>query len=552
MPAPTGRPQTSQESAARGRSRMVANLLGTDQPVDLLLVAATLTIFVGLDLATRALSNIPSHRLDQRSLLVEAIGANRLLFLITGVGVVVASVAWRTRFWSRWTELEHGRALRVLAIGFLFVLTWRGSLYEYNFLLDQTHVLDRALLAVFAVGSIYRPILLAPVALQSRVIAAQFAYPFGTTAGQNIDELIVIGVLILAAVHLKFVLTGIGGTSIVLLLLSAALASHFFIPGRSKMAIGWLGDNEIFNLPLSGFTAGWLGETDGGWARALSGAALPFNIVLLVSTLLLELGAGLAVIHYRLMRIWLIGAITFHLVLFAAIGFWFLSWLVMELGLLVMFFAPSLREWVATNSTPARAVLTFLLVVVAGAVVFHPPRLAWLDAPVSYGYRLEATGSSGSKYRLPASAFSPLTQELTFVRMAPSGITPAIGGYGAAGPDRFEQLHSVATRQELQMLEPTADPFVVSASGELLTRFMDYANSHGQSVWEHLAPPDHFWTGSSDQSYRFEEPLRRIDVYLLTALHSGSSQNLARRRVMTLELDQAGRARIAYRQPAVP
>lgn len=509
---------TSPPAVSRGR-RVGKWLLGSDRPRDLLFVAGTFVTYLLVDLATRALSDVPDERLARPVLVVESARAHWLLYAVALAGVIGFGVVFRARIWSLWSVMENGRTLRRLAVVFLFVLAWQGSLYEYNFLLGQTHLLDRLLLVALAVGSVFRPVLLAPTALQSRVIARQFAYPFDTTAGQNIDELMVICVLVLAAVHLMYVATGRTGTEAVVLLLGAAVATHFFIPGRSKLAMGWLAENDISNLPLSGHTAGWLGETDGAWARTLASLVAPLNRPLLIGTLVLELGSALAATHYKLMRVWLFGAVAFHAALFAAIGFWFLVWIVIEGALLVVFFAPRLQGWLGRNLTPARAILTFLAIVGGGAFLFHPPRLAWFDAPISYGYRIEATGINGTRYQVPASAFAPLTQEIVFMMMSPGGVRPASGGYGAVGLEGLARLRQVSDFEDLEALERPADPQEVRHSEELLASWLDYANHHGQSFWELLAPPDHFWTGSGERSYRFDEELQRIEVSLVTSIH---------------------------------
>jgi len=69
------------------------------------------------------------------------------------------------------------------------------------YLLGQTHAVDRVLVAALGLACLVRPVFLIPFALQSRVIGDQFDYPFETTAAQNVDELLIIALLGIAAVH---------------------------------------------------------------------------------------------------------------------------------------------------------------------------------------------------------------------------------------------------------------------------------------------------------------------------------------------------------------
>lgn len=529
------------------RSTAGTRLLGSDSPRDLVAVIAMFATFAILNTASRLLSDVNVARLDDPFLLAGAIQSNLVLFLAAGVGLAAVAWKWPGRLWTKWEVLDHGQELRYLSLAMLAVLTWQGSLYEPNFLLDQAHLFDRLLLVVLAVASFYRPMFLVAFALQSRIIAGQFEYPFGTTAAQNIDQLLVIALLAIAAAHLLYVVSGSTKTSPVVMILSAAIAAHFFIPGRAKLAIDWVGANNISNLPLSGYTAGWVGQGDGGWSRQMSSLAASINPLLLIGTLAVELGSLVAAMHYRLMRLWLPIAVVFHLVTFMFTGFWFLPWITVEIGLLILFTRKSLRGWLQENATPARALLTAMAVVFLGGLLFHPPRLAWLDAPVSYGYRIEAIGESGVQYQVPISTFAPVEQDLAFFILRLDATNPASGGYGAIGsPQRIRQLNEVTTFAELEALEEPSDPEKRLLSQRFMMEFMDRANQSGKTPWSPIAPPDHFWTGSLMPRYVFNEPITRLDVFVLRAIHDNGNPRFQRDLVLTLTLDDAGKSQVVF------
>ena len=219
-------------------------------------------------------------------------------------------------------------------------------------------------------AAIARPAFLVPFVIVVRVVNEQFLFPFGTTAARNVDDLLLMVLLVIAAAHLLFVVTGHNRTAGVVLLISAALAAHFFMPGKSKLSIGWVSAGELANLPLSSYTAGWLGHTGGRWAEILAGFYERFRLPVVAGTLLLEVGAIVAVVHPRLIRLWLPGLVVFHVMTFATTGFWFVSWIALEVGLLVVLSLPSLRSWVMENATPARGLLA--VACVAGAPILVP------------------------------------------------------------------------------------------------------------------------------------------------------------------------------------
>jgi hypothetical protein len=518
-----------------------ARLLGTDQPNDLAAVAALFVVYAVIERATRSVAVVGPGDLGRFSLVVAAVAHRWWLVAALVVAAGVGTARQPGRMLAAWNDLEQGRALRLLGGSLILVVAWQSSLYDYNWLAGQTHGLDRILVAVLAAAALVRPAFLVPFVLVVRVVNDQFLLPFDTAAGRNIDDLLLLALLAIAAAHLLYVITGRNRTAAAVLLMTAALAAHFFIPGKGKLAIGWLSSGDLSNLPLASYTAGWLGHTNGRWAEVLSGFYERFRWPVMVGTAGLELGAIVAVLHPRLTRLWLPGWIVFHLVTFATTGFWFLPWIVVEVGLLTILRLPSLRSWVAENATPARGLLA-AVAVVGAPVLFHPPGLAWLDAPLSYGYEVEGTGVSGAAYHVPISAFGPLSHHVAFDRLQLGSTVPVSGAYGA-----------VATAAEVAALEPITDfdqltayeatfarPTLVPASQSFMMTFLEYANRPRTTNWYWLGSPDHFWTSRPEPSYHFQEPLAGLQVFLVRSIHHDGHPDRQRQRVLTLAIDSAG------------
>ena len=441
--------------------------------------------------------------------------------------------------------LDHGKELRLVAAPLIVYLTWQSSLYSHNFVLGQAHLTDRLVIVALAILVLARPAFLLPFTIQTRLIVSQFEFPFGTKATANITGLLILALLALAAGHLLYVATGRTDSSAVLLLLSAAVASHFYLPGKSKIALDWLELNDISDLPMSSYTAGWQGHGDGDWSRSASSLTQAGGKVVLGATLVLELGALLAVTGYRLMRIWLPLTILFHVTVFAMTGFWFLSWILLELGLLLLFIRPSLKPWLRQNSTPARGLFAFFSVLLAGSTLFHPQGLAWIDAPISYGYRIEGIGQTGTRYSITPANFGYLGQELTFFRLRLTEDDPLSGGYGAlpngSELDELQQIESFADLDRVRTNNPSLSSEATrEKSVAFLEAFLVHANKGERPLLAGLSPLPYFWASGPGEQFTFEEPLTRLEVTMLTSIHHGGSPTYRQQLVLILQVHEDG------------
>ncbi len=527
------------------KSRAVRRLLGSDSPGDLAAVVGLFAVFLVLDRLTKQLASLSEFSLRQPVLSVSAFQQRPLL--VGGLlvcGAIGLHVGWQ-RVMTSWIVLDHGKELRLLTAPLIVYLAWQSSLYSYNFVLGQTHLIDRVMIVLLAVLALARPAFLLPFIVQTRLIVGQFDFPFGTRATSNISGLLILALLALSAGHVLHMATGRVSTSAIVLLLSAAISSHFYLPGKSKIALDWLGLSDISDLPLSSYTAGWQGHSDGSWSRSMSELTQAGGKVVLGATLLLELGALPAVVNYRLLRIWLPLAISFHIVVFAMTGFWFLPWILLELGLLLLLVRPPLRQWLSQNNTPARGLFAFLSVFLAGSTLFHPQGLAWIDAPVSYGYRIEGVGENGQRYSVNPDSFGYLGQELTFFRLRMTPEDPLSGGYGAL-PDGSElaslqQIQSFADLDRLQAdnVNPSSAA-TRERSIAFLESFLAYANRGEQPFPSGLSPLPYFWASGPEQSYSFGEPLSRLEVTILTSIHHGGDPEFRRQLVLVLQMQEDG------------
>lgn len=513
--------------------------MGPDGPIELGVVLALFVTYLIVDRVTQSLALITQADLDRPAMVAAAIANRWWLYLAVAILAVIVTLGRRERIAAPWDSIDHGATLRVLALPLVVYLVWEGALHPYNFVADEAHVLDRVLVAVLGGAALFRPVLLIPFIVQFRIINEQSLFPFGTAAAKNVDEFLVLALVGLAACYLLFIVFGRTSSSAVVLLLGALVAAHFFVPGRGKLGLGWLTGNDIANLPLGSHTAGWLGGSDGSWARTVADGFESFSIPVMAATLVLELGSVFAVFHPRLLRWWLPGSLLFHLVTFATTGFFFLGWAALEIGLLVLLVRPRFSQWVMENATPARGIIASLAVL-AGPVLFHPPGLAWIDGPISYGYEVEATGESGRSYHVPLSAFAPLDHEMTFSRLQFGATVPLSGAYGAlATTSELAPLEALSSFDDVAALEASQPPTtLVEESEQFILDFFDRANADLRAEWLYgLGPPPHFWSSREASTFDFDEPLVELEVYHVTSLHQESAP--PRRRELVLQIERA-------------
>ena len=515
-------------------------------------VVALVAVYFVVDRTFQSMVELTGADLERPSLLAASIGHRWWVWV--AVALVAAVVFWwqPERIRSPWSALEQGTALRLLTVPVVVMLVWTAAAYPVNFVAGQVHWSDRLLVVALGLAALWRPAFLLPLALQIRVVIEQTLIPFDNTVAANVIELPVLALLILGAGHLLFVVSGRHSTSPIILLMTALVATHFYIPGKGKMLMGWLAADDLANLPLSAHTAGWLGQTDGWWAEGLASFLDRFGPAVKVATLGLELGSLVALARRQLLQAWLIGAVLFHVITLAITGYFFLTWIVVEVGLLVVLSLPGLRAWTEANFRPPRVVVA-VVAVLAGSVLFHPPGLAWFDAPIAYGYRIEAVGITGRTYHVPPSAFDPLAHHLTFSRLTVSDPGPVTGAYGVVdSSEQLELLADVNTIGELEDLERERaiewppDAEAKERSGRLLLDFFDSTlDGSTPGWWYRLRPPGLFWTGVPDPEYRFQEPLAELDLMVITDLHHGDRTG-REETVLHIESDGDGGAVIEW------
>lgn len=505
----------------------ISGTTSTRKLVEALWFASFVGAYAAVDISTRAVAGLQMGDTGGPVLALDALTAAPLAVAVLVLGFGFALVRDRRVTLGPWSVLEQGAALRLLVAPLILLLVWQGALGAYDYHLDQANVIDRLLLVATGLGVLFRPGLLLAFVAQQRILAAPLAFPFGPVPGRNIDELLVIVLAAVAGAHLLVASTRRTDTSPLVALIVAAVATHFFVPGIGKLRNGWLLGEDLRYLAPNANAAGWLGQTDGSLTRNLADLVGAVGLPARLGVLALEVGVVVVAVRHRWFRWWLVPAALFHVVNFVMLGYWFIGWIALEIGLFVLL-GRAPRAWLDRNLTLARGLATAAIIVVAGTTLFHPPRLRWFDSPVADGYRIEAIGESGATYHVPFDAFAPFEEDLAFTSLLLGEHGPVTGPYGAVGGavrvDQLQHLHDMADVDELREPLTTEQRQVRDRSEAFLADWLLRANERAAGegpaidrLWS-LRAPTWFWTGRAEPNYRFDEPIRELRVERLTSL----------------------------------
>lgn len=524
-------------------------LLGGDRPRDLIPIVGAIAGFVVLDRLLRATAALAGDDGSDPVLVAAAIARNWFPAVLIAVGIAGVLLIERDRITAGWSCMEQGAVWRWMVAPWVVTLAWYTTTSGYNFVLGQWHLIDRLLILALAVAVAVHPLFLVPFVLQIQIFTSQHQLVLGASPTAGTDRLAVAAIVVVAVTFLVASMTEVGDTAPGLLLLGIVVAAHFFAPGRAKVAIDWVTDNDLHHFAQSSYTTGWRGAGDGSWADRAASVLQTFRWPAVIGTMVLEVGAAVAVFHRKMLRWFLPAWVLLHAGIFLVSGFFLFAWVVVELGLLVVLWRPDLSAWVARNDTVARGAIA-VGAVALGWSWFSPPRLAWLDAPVSYGYEIEAVGLSGASYHVPLDEFGPLQQDLSFLLAQFRDDPLVVRGYGAVDFDALQQrLGRVDGADRWRAIEaefPSVDAEVRRTSELIITSWLDRVNSAGAEPWYLISPPSRYWVDRPEPAYDRNEPIRSVEVVLVRSIHD-SGPAVERETVLRVEVDGRGQAVVTMR-----
>ncbi len=484
-----------------------------------------LALFLAVEPLAFACGHLPESVYRRPVILVAAM--THAAPLVLALSSIPAVTILRRRL--RWRELGLGQTMRWVALANCLALAWAFSTCAHNYWVDRPHDLDRVLLFLLPWLVLWHPGFLGVFLAFAHVMAGQFNEPlvFSWT-----DKLLVYEVLLLLYVFVGLAL--VNPRQGLLPFLGASLclvALYYTVPALGKLWLGWLARNDQANIMHAAWHQnGWL---DGLGAAGRDRAIALFERVgfaLKLLTLLIELGVVLMLRHRLLAVGLLLGCVAMHLGILLTTGICFWKWIVLDLSLAAAALAlPS--DGARRLFGPATALAGLLLV--AGLFVTHhrPVVLAWYDTPMSFQFRIEATGASGARYEVTPAALAPF--DLPFAQGRFYFLTDLPMIVDCLGTTMRREILTALDRanapEDLAAIRAAfgarrAEPRRADRYRRLLEQcFLHHEQSEGSSWMARLPrPPQHIWTGPHQdeglEEYRGQEPIRSVRVRLREAL----------------------------------
>ena len=502
-------------------------------------VVPLLLLYIGLDWYLLSVGRLPSDSYYSPVLLVELLRNLPLHFYIALPVLVAAALYLRggSAFAVRWQQLAHHRVVLPLVAASVVLLAWAFSTYRFNFYFGQAHALDRVLLVVLAALVIWRPIFTLPFTLVFLPVIGQFDFPIGGYSWSEPFMLWRILVLVVAALLLQ-IATGRKQKALVFIIL-CLVAAHYWGPGVGKLRLNWLTHGHLYHLMFATYANGMWGFLSPEALTSMARFASRFDLLLLLFTLAVEIGALISLWNRRIFVAASFGRILLHvgIALFSGIFFW--KWIVISTLLIWLLRRPDRIEDDALF-TPAH--FLFSIVLIGGGIVwFQPTNLAWYDSPLSYTYRLEVQTADGTTEMLTPRAMQPYDYQFTlgnyFSYLVEAKQTVVVWGAVFERP-LADALLSAETPADIYAIEEQMGnvPFNRAQAEQFDNFIRDYVttlNERGRNDWwEWLKPPPQLITFDGADAYSGSQPITKVTVKQVTGFYDGTSWDEIRSRTV--------------------
>ncbi len=437
----------------------------------------------------------------------------------------------------RWHEFSGGPALRFAIVVLAFLMVWPLTTYGYNYAVDAGHLFDRMLLLGTFLLLIWRPVFALPLLLLAYILFAQLTAPSlgGSVIPHKTQVLRAIELFV--AFYFVRIVFGYHRTSGYLFVLGCYVAASYWLPAWAKLQLDWLSGNDLNLVPMAAYAHGWRGTYSLDQVADMGARLQSVAPLFKVTALVIEAAFVLFFFRYRLAIFLLMAAITFHLGVFYLFGFFFWTWIVLDVVLIALLIlhrkAESLESLFGLKYVPLAAVL-----IVTGPYWAKPPGLGWYDTPLTYAYKFKATMDDGEEVTLNPKFFAPYEDAFTmtgFSYLVKEHGT-LVGPYGVTGDtDLYQQITEAATFEQIKTLENARkgqgfNQERASRFYQFVEQFVRTRNMRGDlQQWLYkLHSPVQFWSNSEGLINLDERKIRRVTIVENTYFYDGNTLKLAR------------------------
>jgi hypothetical protein len=514
-----------------------AAALGARRPVVLFVVqsAVLLAVFVALTAVIERATALPPASYFEPLLTVDLLRRVGPLFAVAALAGVVALSRFGALL-SPWSSMQHGSAIRNLAVALAAIIAWPFVTMGFNHYFDQAYLADRALLVLLVPLVWWRPVFLLALLPVLYLLMGQIVLPDvgGTVLAHKLQ--VMRALCIVAAAVLVRAGTGQRSTAPLVFVLACFVAAQYWLPALAKLRLDWLSSNELHLVPLAGYASGWLAfltpEQIVGFAKALR----PLDPLLAWATIIIEAGCLLLLWKRRIALALLFAVIAFHIGVLVLYGLFFWTWIALDAALLILLWRKD--RWPELHMRVP--VIASVALILAAPLWAGAPLLGWYDTPLFYTYRIDVVDADGHVEALHPAFFSPYEAVFGF---ASFGYTSADHGVSVAthGVTRDRRLHEVLraglTPDQVFGLEGPPSRYDPERSEKLYGLVRDYIanrNRNGDRLeWlQRLRPPPQIISHAPGLRAPGEARFRTAVVVEVTWFYDGEALS----RIRELEL----------------
>lgn len=414
---------------------------------------------------------------------------------------------FRHKIFATWHSFEKGLLIRKFIFIICCILAWMFAFYDYNYLVNQSHVLDRSILILLVPLIFWRPIFLLLFVPLILLIIGQFEVLHGYTRTFPLYPIHVIILFISFYIFRLF-----GGTFRFVhfvYLLGCVLASQYVFSGAGKVIKqGWIVYNQIAYIFPNSYANGWLNYFPSETITAITQNLALFNFPLKLFTLFVEL----AVLFFFWKRSWtravLLLIVFLHIGIFTFSGILFWSWIFIDLLVVFLILRKGLfQESLIFNP---KAFILSGFIILSGYLWSQPAGLSWLDTSLNYTHQLYGETERGEKLYLSPDFFKPFDYQfkLSQFNFLDKNKRASIVAGVTFNKDVFEFLKKNRSDGEIFNFENTQgiNSYNEQREKELvafLKKFISNKFSKTQSskkYLSYLSPPDYLWTRTPFQN----------------------------------------------------
>lgn len=486
---------------------------------ELVLVGLHLLAFLGLRSVIFQISVLEEDAYEGASILASLLerGVTSVLFW----SLIAVCIAGRRFTLSPWNLPPRLACIRWFATGLALTLFFAFGTQDTNLYFGQSYLFDRLVLLVLAISVWARPIFILPLTAAAIAMGGQFSHPL---AGHGWD-VHYLGIFRLPIHLLLLILLGVIDArrraasqpdaaffQPTVLLILVITASGYWVPGITKLRIGWATVPNVHFSLFGAWCHGWLSGVSAESIAAAVHQIGRFAIPLQIATVVIECGSIL-ILRRRAAIVLLSGWILFHAGAMLLYGYFFWLWVLVDASLLIFVFR---RPDVMQNFRWQHAVLAALLVA-SSSRWLSPNRLAWFNAPLSNSWRLVAETDSGRRIELQPEFFAPYDNIFVMGAFEYLSTANVVSGPYATTMDPATATTSGPDLVERQRLKGHKDPS--GPAVELLAEFLkrsaiNFNRGLPRDSWlTRIAPPPMLKSTRPQQKIEDGERITRIQIH---------------------------------------